>query len=843
MRRARPIAFLVLFALLLCAMRSQPGLAAAASAQEWAAPWDTLSGPLDVPSFENARAIHDPVRHRMVSLVGGNPGQMWVLSLPATGAPAWTQVDIHGLMPRARSSFSAVYDSLRDRILVFGGFGSDSVFNDVWALSLDGEPRWSPVVTQGVPPPAGRVYSVVLDPNRDRLVVFGGQADYTLNVSDLWELSLSDTPTWNPITPVYHPPWPRGGGSAVYDRWNDRMIFFGGWEDVDQPWCFYGGYLYDDTWALNFTGTPNWWPFTPAPSPAGRYLATTVLDAGHQRMIIVGGETRDCHSTGVLQDAWACQLDGTPSWSQLTTSGPVTAGFTGILSPERNSLICFTGNWAQCHELDLDTGSWTQILPAIPDTFPPRRNASTLLVDRETGRLVMFGCGYQDLWAFALGDSTGWTQQPMAGVAPSSSSSDLVYDSTRNRLLAFAGGSVPSRGETISDVWAMSLDEPRVWTRLGVSGLPPPGRFSFSLIYDPVRDRVLLFGGVYSETRSGRMERSVDDLWSLSLRDLSWTHLVPKGTPGVRGEASAVYDAARDRMVVFGGCAGGYDGCYGALSDTWALSLRGDSLVWSLVNPVAPVLGPAVLDPLRDRLVVPNVDMTVWGLSLADPSAWRQIPVPGTPPLPRTHPGVTFDVGRDQLVLLGGGTRSDLYALRFSAAQVTLVSVQSDSNHVTLVWGGAYPGEPISVQRSVGDSTWTTLTTLTADEAGRLEYVDWDLVPGRRYGYRPAVPGADRHYAETWLEVPSGSVFGFRGALPNPSRHGLEVSFTLAYGSRARLEVFDLAGRRVLARDLGGLSPGPHSLSLESGMLRPGVYLLRLEQGGRAAVARAVVLN
>jgi hypothetical protein len=187
--------------------------------------------------------------------------------------------------------------------------------------------------------------------------------------------------------------------------------------------------------------------------------------------------------------------------------------------------------------------------------------------------------------------------------------------------------------------------------------------------------------------------------------------------------------------------------------------------------------------------------------------------------------------------------RSDLYALRFSAAQVTLVSVQSDSNHVTLVWGGAYPGEPISVQRSVGDSTWTTLTTLTADEAGRLEYVDWDLVPGRRYGYRPAVPGADRHYAETWLEVPSGSVFGFRGALPNPSRHGLEVSFTLAYGSRARLEVFDLAGRRVLARDLGGLSPGPHSLSLESGMLRPGVYLLRLEQGGRAAVARAVVLN
>jgi hypothetical protein len=847
MRCTRSVTPLVRLALFLCAAVLPLTIATPATAQEWAAPWDTLSGPLDVPSFWNARAIHDPVRHRMVVLVGGNPGQMWTLSLRATGTPAWTQVDLHGLMPPAWPVFSAVYDSLRDRVLVFGGFIPGSASIDLWALSLDGEPRWSPVVTLGDPPLAGRDYSLVLDPNRDRLVVFGGEADYTLNVSDLWELSLSDTPTWNPIAPPrYRPPWPRTAGSAVYDRRNDRMVFYGGWGDVDQPWCIYGGYLYYDTSVLNFTDTPNWWPYNSGPCPPARYGATTVLDAVHQRMIIVGGQTRDCNFTGVLQDAWACQFDGTPSWSQVAANGPVTTGYTGIYSPERNSVICFSGRWEQCHELDLDTGTWAQILPAMPDTFPPRQSASTLWVDQEADRLQMFGgAGSGDLWSFGLGDTTGWKREATAGYGPFSWAGMNTHDSRRDRMIAFSGGYFTDRGGTLDQVWVLPLDGVHAWTRIATQGLPPPARTFYSATYDPVRDRVLLFGGLSFRNASDRGS-SRDDLWELTLGDTArWSQLAPTGTPGRCYLHTAIYDAPRDRMLVCGVMQGGGLG-NSCLHDTWALSLRSDSLVWVLVNsePGDCAEPPrATLDPLRDRLVTVKDDMTAWELRLVDPVAWRQLPIPGTPPLPRSDPGVIFDAARDRLLLLGGGTRSDLYALPFSAARVELMSVTRDVDHLTLAWGGAYPGESISVQRSVGDSTWVTLATLTADQAGRLEYVDWVLVAGRRHGYRAAVPGADRHYAETWTEVPAGHAFGFRGAVPNPARHGLGVSFTLAQGSRARLEVFDLAGRRLLTRDLGGLSPGAHSLSLESGTLRPGVYLLRLEQGGQSAVARAVVLD
>jgi len=70
----------------------------------------------------------------------------------------------------------------------------------------------------------------------------------------------------------------------------------------------------------------------------------------------------------------------------------------------------------------------------------------------------------------------------------------------------------------------------------------------------------------------------------------------------------------------------------------------------------------------------------------------------------------------------------------------------------------------------------------------------------------------------------------------------LTVTFTLPSAAPARLEAFDLAGRRVADRDVSGA--GLHSVELApAGTLRGGVYFLRLTQGGARATARAVVLS
>jgi len=80
---------------------------------------------------------------------------------------------------------------------------------------------------------------------------------------------------------------------------------------------------------------------------------------------------------------------------------------------------------------------------------------------------------------------------------------------------------------------------------------------------------------------------------------------------------------------------------------------------------------------------------------------------------------------------------------------------------------------------------------------------------------------------------------------PNPSRGGvLTVHFALASPATASLEVFDVAGRRIAAREVGSLGIGRHALDLGEGTrLAPGLYLVRLTQGANVRVARAAVLR
>ena len=55
------------------------------------------------------------------------------------------------------------------------------------------------------------------------------------------------------------------------------------------------------------------------------------------------------------------------------------------------------------------------------------------------------------------------------------------------------------------------------------------------------------------------LERPANDVWALSLSGSpTWAQLAPAGTPpGAWYGHSAIYDPARDRMVVFGGNDGG----------------------------------------------------------------------------------------------------------------------------------------------------------------------------------------------------------------------------------------------------------------------------------------------
>ena len=92
------------------------------------------------------------------------------------------------------------------------------------------------------------------------------------------------------------------------------------------------------------------------------------------------------------------------------------------------------------------------------------------------------------------------------------------------------------------------------------------------------------------------------------------------------------------------------------------------------------------------------------------------------------------------------------------------------------------------------------------------------------------------------LGVDSGPMFSLEGFHPNPSTSGdLVVAFSLPNSEPATLQLYDMAGRRLIARSVGGFGPGRHLLKLEVPRMPPGVYLLSLRRGGQTLVARAVV--
>jgi len=70
------------------------------------------------------------------------------------------------------------------------------------------------------------------------------------------------------------------------------------------------------------------------------------------------------------------------------------------------------------------------------------------------------------------------------------------------------------------------------------------------------------------------------------------------------------------------------------------------------------------------------------------------------------------------------------------------------------------------------------------------------------------------------------------------------VRFTLPKAAAAVLEMFDIAGRRVIAREVGTLGAGPHAIDLAAERRGiPGVYFLRLTQGPLTRVRRIVVVD
>ncbi len=107
----------------------------------------------------------------------------------------------------------------------------------------------------------------------------------------------------------------------------------------------------------------------------------------------------------------------------------------------------------------------------------------------------------------------------------------------------------------------------------------------------------------------------------------------------------------------------------------------------------------------------------------------------------------------------------------------------------------------------------------------------------------PATPDATTQVPQLGVEQQPPRL-SLEGAFPNPASGRLAVHLSLPDAAPARLELLDIAGRRVESRLLVGLGVGRHMVLLgQKRALRPGVYLIRLVRGNESFVRRVVLLD
>jgi hypothetical protein len=305
-------------------------------------------------------------------------------------------------------------------------------------------------------------------------------------------------------------------------------------------------------------------------------------------------------------------VDRTPMLAASKHMPPAAEDCSAIVDTVANRLVLFGGkndanqDLAEVWTLDLERFAWAR--PEISGPAPPASEDHVAIFDPVGYRMIVHG-GENGLTAnttWSLDLKTMRWRDLTDSTSPAREDHTAIYDSRGKRMVIFGGrdntGTIDYVNE--SNLPALDLD-PRSrtferWRELKCGDVRAPGRSDHAAIYDPVKNRMVLFGGWDKQKHD-----YLDDTWAYTFADTPdsagrWKKIKTKDShPPARRHVVGVYDAGRNWFIVCGGF-----GDEGFLNDVWAFDLTRD--VWINITP-----GPqprldhlAVFDPRRGQMLL-----------------------------------------------------------------------------------------------------------------------------------------------------------------------------------------------------------------------------------------------
>lgn len=281
-----------------------------------------------------------------------------ISTLPSQIGLYWQEV-VSPLRPPALVGAGVAFDAARLEAVLFSGMDHTATPRDDTWLWNGADWRLAQPANQ---PQARQHHAMAFDPNRSRVVMFGGRQGANW-LADTWEWNGID---WTELQPAATPA--------------PRLLHRMAWDGVRQEVLAFGGLgtnatIYGDTWSWDGAA---WTQQLPPTSPSARRAAAMAHDPGRNVIVLHGGNESPT-------DTW--EWDGS-NWHDVTPTGPgpQRRGHTMAYDPSCNAVVLAGGIGAETDTWSFNGQAWT---PFEAEPAPPLD--AGLFHDPTRGELMAIG--------------------------------------------------------------------------------------------------------------------------------------------------------------------------------------------------------------------------------------------------------------------------------------------------------------------------------------------------------------------------------------------------------------------------------------------------------------------
>lgn len=307
-------------------------------------------------------------------------------------------------------------------------------------------------------------------------------------------------------------------------------------------------------------------------------------------------------------------------------------------------------------------GQSDQEAPAAAAQYPDPRGYMQLLFHPPSGQVILYGgegkgrVSLNDVWGFDV-PTRRWRELETEMHPAHGAGGTAAYDAESDRIIVYFTTVLDASAERglarISETWAFDVARRR-WTNMQ----PDPAPFGLMgarMVYDAAADRIVLFGGAdFTRESAPRF----NETWAYDFNSNSWMQRRPGQHPPGRSYYGMAYDDQADKTLIFGGTLA--DDAEDRAGEMWAYDYSSNTWEQLAYTGDAPSDHHPTMVYAHDlNKTLYLVNQSFWAFDYATRS-WTQLPYDETMGVRHFH-GMAFDDRAQRLVVFGGGPRGLRY--------------------------------------------------------------------------------------------------------------------------------------------------------------------------------------